>query len=106
MASAGMPGVRGDHACALACTRQPHGGRSWCSEDLLEPAEEAAGWSELLGKDTDAGAVAQHVVVAEHVDPVEAHLERAEGRQGEALGQADVELLIRRVGGVVRVLDT
>src|SRR5262249_22640162 len=79
--------------------RRGRGGRA--SEDLLDPAEEAAGRAELLGEDTDAGAVAQHVVVVQHVDDVEARLHLADARQGEALGQAEVDLLVRWVRRVV-----
>ena len=62
--------------------------------------------AELRGEHADAGAVAQHVVVAEHVDDVEPRLHLAEGGQGEpAASDADVEPLIGRVRRVVRVHD-
>src|ERR1700737_5616014 len=73
------------------------------SELLLHASEEAARRSELSGEDPDAGAVAQHVVLAEHVDHVEARLHRPDRGQGEALGDPEVELLVGRVGRVVRV---
>src|SRR5258708_14077408 len=73
------------------------------SELLLHASEEAARRPELSGEDPDAGAVAQHVVLAEHVDDVEARLHRPDRGPREALGDPEVELLVGRVGRVVRV---
>src|SRR5499425_3644412 len=73
------------------------------SKLLLEPAEETARRPELLGEDADARPVAQHVVLTEQVDHVEPRLYLADRRQLEPLRDAEVELLVGRIGGVVRV---
>ena len=75
------------------------------SEQLLEAPEKPTGRPELLGEDADTGVVAQHVVVPEHVDHVDPGLHRADERQREPMGQADIDLLVRRVRRIVRVAD-
>src|ERR1700730_13141389 len=75
------------------------------SELLLHASDEPSRRPELPGEDPDARPVAQHVVLAEHVDHVEARLHRPDRGQVEALGDAEVELLVGRGGGVVRVAD-
>src|SRR5262249_29507135 len=75
------------------------------SEQLLDSPEKPPGRPELLGKNADTGPVAQDIVVPKHVDHVEPGLQRADDRQGESMGQADVALLVRRVRRIVRVAD-
>src|SRR5262249_29185435 len=72
---------------------------------LLQPSKESPRRPELLGEDAYARPVAEQVVLAEYVHHVEPRLHLAEGGQLEAVGDTEVELLIRRIARVVRVPD-
>src|SRR5215470_8880653 len=72
-------------------------------ELFFEPAEESPRRAELLREDPHAGAVAKDIVLTENVDHVESRLHLAEARQLETVADSEVELLVRRIGRVVRV---
>src|SRR5262249_17291118 len=72
-------------------------------DPVLEPAEESPRRAELLREDAHAGSVAKDIVLTEDVDHVEPRLHLADGGQLEPMADAEVELLVGRIGRVIRV---
>src|SRR5262249_9081922 len=75
------------------------------SELFLQAPEDSSRRAELLREDSHAGTVAEHVVLAQHIDDIEPGFHLAQAPQLESMRDAEVDLLVRRVARVVRVPD-
>src|SRR3984893_13104852 len=75
------------------------------SKLLLDSSVEGTAWPELRREDPEARAVADLVLLVPQVDDVESGLELSERGQREAMGDAEIGLLVGRHRRVIRLDD-